>query len=71
VVGGLEFFDGRLHGEKEIKALLPIGVISEIPEVKSTLDEQRDKRNLVLGWTMAGFVVAAILVGSAYSYLRG
>ena len=71
VVGGLEFFDGRLHSEKEIKALLPIGVISEIPEVKSTLDEQRDKRNLVLGWTMAGFVVAAILVGSAYSYLRG
>jgi len=66
-----EFFDDRLHSEEEIKAMLPMAVISEIPEITNTLDEQKQKRELVLGWSMAVFVAATIVVGSAFSYLRG
>ena len=30
-----EFFDDRMHGEKEIKALLAMNVLVEVPEVRS------------------------------------
>ena len=70
VVAGLEVMDDRLHSEKEIKALLPIAVISEIPEVVSALDESRVKKRLVLGWATVALVAATILAGSAFSYLH-
>ena len=76
VVGALvvflfEFFDDRLHGEKEIKALLSMPVLSEIPEVQSPADLQRASSQRVWGWTVAAVVGLVIAVGSAYSYLRG
>ena len=71
VVAAFEFFDDRMHGEKEIKALLPIAVISEIPEIQSPSDERKSRRRVALGWTMAAFVAVTILVGSTISYLRG
>ena len=67
----LEFFDDRMHAEKELKALLPITVMAEIPEIQSPLDLQRQKRRLVLGWTMAAIVGAVIAAGSTFSFLRG
>ena len=70
VVGVLEVMDDRLHSEKEIKVLLPMAILSEIPEVVSPSDEQRSKKKMVLGWAMAAFVVASILAGSAFSYLH-
>ena len=39
VVFLLEFFDDRIYGEKELKALLPITVMAEIPEIQSPVDE--------------------------------
>ena len=45
----------------EIKSLLPIAVISEIPEMVSPMDEENAKRKLVLGWAAAGLVFATIL----------
>lgn len=71
VVFLLEFFDDRLHGEKEIKALLPIAIIAEVPEIQSTLEEEKQKRRLILGWSTAAIVSAVIAMGSAFSYLRG
>jgi succinoglycan biosynthesis transport protein ExoP len=70
VVGVLEFLDDRLHSEKEIKTLLPMGIISEIPDVVSPSDEQNSRKKMVLGWAMAGLVLATILAGSAFSYLH-
>jgi len=70
VVGGLEFMDDRLHSEKEIKTLLPMGILSEIPEVVSPSDEQNIKKKTMLGWAMAALVAATILAGSAFSYLH-
>jgi polysaccharide biosynthesis transport protein len=70
VAGGLEFLDKRLYSEKEIKVLLPIPILSEIPEVVNPSDERNSKRKILLGWAMAGVVITTILAGSAFSYLH-
>lgn len=70
VVGGLEFLDNRLHSEKEIKNLLPMAILSEIPEILSPADERSSKKKLALGWAMAALVIVTILAGSAFSYLH-
>lgn len=71
VVFFLEFFDDRIHGEKELKAMLPINVMAEIPEIQSPLDQEKRKRRMVLGWTMAAIIGAVIVAGSTVSFLRG
>lgn len=70
MVGGFEFMDDRLYSEREIKALLPMAVISEVPEIVSAVDEQKTKRKVVIGWATTGIVLVVILAGSAFSYLR-
>lgn len=70
VVVGLEFMDDRLHSEKEIKLLLPMAILSEIPEIVNPLDEQSRRTRMVVGWALAALVVTTILVGSALSYLH-
>jgi succinoglycan biosynthesis transport protein ExoP len=70
VVVGFEFMDDRMHSEREIKILLPMAILSEIPEIVSPLDERRSKKRMVLGWAMAALIVATILAGSAFSYLH-
>jgi len=59
-----------MHGENEIKKLLPVAVLSEVPEVVSPLDMRRSRRKMVVSWVTTAFVVATILAGSALSYLR-
>jgi succinoglycan biosynthesis transport protein ExoP len=71
VAGGFEFLDERIYSEKGIKSLLPVAIICEIPEVVSPFDEQNRRKRTALGWSMAVVVIFTILVGSAYSYLRG
>ncbi len=70
VAGGFEFMDDRLHSEKEIKDMLPVAVISEIPEVSLPSDERRQRRKMVLGWAVAALVLAVLLAGTAFSYLH-
>jgi len=69
--GVFEFLDGRMHSEKEIKDILPVGIIVEIPEVLNISDQRRADKKVWLGWATAAVVVMAILAGSAVSYLRG
>jgi polysaccharide chain length determinant protein (PEP-CTERM system associated) len=71
VVGGFESLDDRLHSEKEIKALLQVAVISEIPEIVSPSEVRSNRWRIVLGWAFAALVVLTILAGSAISYLQG
>jgi polysaccharide chain length determinant protein (PEP-CTERM system associated) len=71
VVGGLEKMDHRMHSEKEIKTLLSMAVIAEIPEIVTPSEERSGKKKMIFGWAMAALVVATILAGSAFSYLRG
>jgi polysaccharide chain length determinant protein (PEP-CTERM system associated) len=70
MVGGFEVMDNRMHSEKEIKILLPMTILSEIPEIVSQSDERSTKRRLALGWAMATLIVVTILAGSAFSYLH-
>ncbi len=71
VVAGFEMLDDRLYNEKEIQEMMPVPVISEIPEIVNLCDEQHAKRNIWLGWATAAMVALSILAGSAFSYLRG
>jgi len=70
IAGGFEFFDGRLHDEGDIKALVPVPLISEIPEIPISSEDQDSKKRMLLGWATAVLVVGAILTGSAFSYLH-
>jgi polysaccharide chain length determinant protein (PEP-CTERM system associated) len=71
VVFLFEFFDDRMHSEKEIKSFLSAPVLAEIPEIQSPLDGQRQKSRMVLSWALTVFVCGVILAASAFSYLRG
>jgi polysaccharide chain length determinant protein (PEP-CTERM system associated) len=70
VAGSFEYMDDRLHSEQEIKTLLSIPVVSEVPEVVNPADEQRTKRQTVLGWALTAVVCVAILGGSVFSFLH-
>ncbi len=71
VAGAFELMDDRIHDEKELQKLLPVDIISEIPAITVTTEERQERRRLWLGWAAAVFVSVTILLGSAFSYLRG
>jgi polysaccharide chain length determinant protein (PEP-CTERM system associated) len=71
VAGGFEMMDDRLYSEKEIKDLMPMAILSEIPDVFNPSDQRKGKRKLWLGWGMAALVVTTVLAGSVFSYLHG
>ena len=71
VAGGFELMDDRMHSEQEIKDLLPVGIMVEIPEVLNFSDQQTSTRKIRFGWAMAGLVAVTILAGSAVSFLYG
>jgi len=71
LAGGAEFLDDRLYNEKELKELLPVNVISEIPAITSPEEERKQERKLWVSWVAAGLVFATILTGSAISFFRG
>ena len=48
VAGGVEFLDDRLYNEKELKDLLPVAIISEIPAMTSPEEDSRKERKLWL-----------------------
>jgi hypothetical protein len=70
VAGGLELFDDRLYSEREIKSLLPMGVLSDIPSIANAADEQEAKRRLRIGWAATAVVFVTILAGSLFSFLQ-
>ncbi|MGA8440685.1 MAG: XrtA system polysaccharide chain length determinant [Candidatus Sulfotelmatobacter sp.] len=69
--GAFEMMDDRIHDEKALQQLLPVAVMAEIPAITVASEEQQERRRLWLGWATAAFVSATILLGSAFSYLRG
>ncbi|MGA8432470.1 MAG: hypothetical protein WB729_21770 [Candidatus Sulfotelmatobacter sp.] len=71
VVGAFEFLDDRIYDEKELQELLPVQVMSEIPDMVFPADQEKQQRRMWLGWATAAAVSFTILVGSAISYLRG
>jgi uncharacterized protein involved in exopolysaccharide biosynthesis len=67
----VEFLDDRMHGEKELKALLPVKVMAEIPEIERPGEQERQKRRIVMGWATAAVIAVVIVAGSTVSFLRG
>jgi polysaccharide chain length determinant protein (PEP-CTERM system associated) len=70
-VAAFEFSDDRLHSETDIKDILPVAVICEIPQVINPVDERKARLKTVVGWAMAVTVVVIILAGSAVSVIHG
>jgi polysaccharide chain length determinant protein (PEP-CTERM system associated) len=71
VLGALEMFDDRLYSEKELRALLLVAVLSEIPVIQNPSDEQSANNRIWFGWAITAVVVVSILAGTAFSYFRG
>jgi uncharacterized protein involved in exopolysaccharide biosynthesis len=70
VAAGVEFMDDRLHSVSEIKALVSMKVLSEIPAILTPSDEQKSRKLLGLRWAITACVCVVILVGSVFSYLH-
>jgi len=71
VAGAFEFADDRLYSEKEIKKLLPVAVLCEIPVVKTPSEGRLQSARVWRDWAMTAAVAIVILAGSLFSYLRG
>jgi succinoglycan biosynthesis transport protein ExoP len=71
VLGLFEMKDDRIYEEKVLKQLLPATILAEIPVIANDVDQRKEKMRIWIGWATASFVFATILVGSAFSYLRG
>jgi len=71
VAGAFEMLDDRAYEEKELKSLLSMPVLAEIPEIVSPADQKRTRKKIWMGWATAAIVLCVILAGSAFSYLRG
>jgi polysaccharide chain length determinant protein (PEP-CTERM system associated) len=69
--GGAEFLDDRLHTEGDVKKLLPVEVISELPAFTTPAEEITQRKQLWLSWAMTGLVFVTILGGVALSYFHG
>lgn len=76
VLGGaavmaIEATDDRLYDEAELKQLLPVPVISEIPVVRHDDDARAERKRLRLGFVVGSAIFTIILAGSALTYWRG
>lgn len=70
VAFAFECCDDHLHSEKEIKDLLPVGTIYDIPEIQSETELKEQRMWLIFGWATGGFVIVAIAAGALFSFLR-
>ena len=71
VAGGFEMMDDRVYDEQELKGLLPVSVISELPVITDPANERAEQKKVWLGWATAAVIFATILAGSVVSYLVG
>jgi polysaccharide biosynthesis transport protein len=68
---GADVIDDRLYNEKELKELLPVDVIAEIPGIITLREEKKQRKFAILGWAATGLEFMLILAGFVMSYLRG
>lgn len=65
-----EYLDDRMYNDKAIKDLLPIAVISEVPEIETEEDQRRARKRAFMGWATAAVVAVTILGSAAVSVLH-
>jgi succinoglycan biosynthesis transport protein ExoP len=71
LAGGTEYLDDRVYDEKELKSMLPVAVISQIPAIIGLEEKTMQQKRQWVTWATASFVFTTVLVGSAISYFRG
>jgi polysaccharide chain length determinant protein (PEP-CTERM system associated) len=71
VVWAAEAIDDRVHDEANLKQLLRMPVLSEIPVITDPDATKAERKRVQLGLAAACLVFAVILAGSAISYWKG
>ncbi len=66
-----EFLDDRMYNPADIKELLPIPVVCEIPQIINPAEELKARKKNKLVWATTVTAVLIILVGSAVSFIHG
>jgi len=60
-----------MYNPADIKELLPIPVVCEIPQIINPAEELKAKKKNKLVWATTVTAVVIILVGSAVSFIHG
>jgi succinoglycan biosynthesis transport protein ExoP len=68
---GTEFIDDRIYTEKELKKVVTVDLIAEIPPLVTAEEHNKHVRSMWFRWAGAGVVAVSILAGFAITYLRG
>ena len=71
VVALFEFFDDCMQTETQIRSLLPVSMVWEIPTVLGEKDFKTAKARFTMAVLAGVFVFTTIIAGSIFSYLRG
>ena len=71
VAVAFEKTDDRVYSEEELKGLLPVAVLSEIPVINAVASERAEQKRTWLGWATAVVIFGVILAASVVSYLVG
>ncbi len=71
MVWAREAADDRIYSEEQLKSLLPMPVLTEIPIINAPASQRAERKKVWLGWATAAVVCVAILAGSVASYLVG
>jgi polysaccharide chain length determinant protein (PEP-CTERM system associated) len=70
VAAAFEVADDRLHNEKDLRSMLPLTILSEVPEVVHPSDEAKKRRRLVFSWVVTAVAVLTIVAGTTISILN-
>jgi len=68
---GSEYVDDRLYSDEELKKLVPVDVIAEIPVISTVEEDRENLHQLIMLWATTAFILLSIALGSAYSFFRG
>jgi uncharacterized protein involved in exopolysaccharide biosynthesis len=71
LVIGAEFLDDRVYNEEELKKLLPIGIISEIPTIPTAEEDRQGRGDVKLLLATAVVIFLSIAIGSVFSFFKG
>ena len=66
-----EMADDRIYSDKELKELVPVCVMVEIPPLATVKEQEQETRRVRLRWAAAGAVIASVLLAFAATYLLG
>ena len=68
---GREKLGGKIYSEREIKKIVPFEVLAEIPPIETPVEQFARRRGNWIAAAAATVIIGAILLGTAFTYLRG